>query len=317
MAQKVLEHLIKCNSVAVFTHVNPDFDCIGSAFALRNVLRAKNIRCEVFTDEPLSDYLGFMGKDVISFSENAEAPDFECYCAVDVGSAERIGGWGRFFENKENTVCIDHHIKGDDFAAINFIEPKRCATGELIFELISLLGEKLTKETASFLYCAISADSGSFQYASVNRRTYEIVIELLKAGIDTEYLCSMLYERKTLKQLKLQAAAIDSLSLYSEGKIAIAKLSREVMEKYNAVKADTDGLAKIPRELDGVMISAFMTETEEKTIRVSLRALGEYNIEPVARHFGGGGHKKASGCTFSGVSLEEAEKLLVSELLKL
>ena len=317
MAHQVIEHLINCKSVALFTHVNPDCDCMGSAFALRNVLRERNIRCEVFTEEPLSDYLSFMGSDVVCFEENAPAPDFECYCAIDVGSVDRMGKWGKHFEKKENTACIDHHIRQENFAKVNYIEPERSATGELIFELISEINAPLSKETASLLYCAISADTGSFQYSSVNRRTYETIIALTDAGIDAPYLCSMLYERKTLKQLQLQAATIESISLYGEGKIAVAKLSQAIMKKHNAVKADTEDLAHIPRKLDGVMISAFMRENEDGTIRTSLRALGDYNIEPVARKFSGGGHKKAAGCTFYDLSLEEAEKMLVSELLKL
>lgn len=317
MAHKVIEHLIKCKSVAIFVHINPDWDCMGSAFALRNSLRAMNIKSDIFVNEPLSSYLGFMETDVIAYDEKAEIPDYECYCAIDVSSADRIGAWGKFFEKKDNTVCIDHHLGQNEFAKISFIEPARSATGELVFELLSQINAPITKEIASYLYCAISADTGSFQYASVNRRTYEIIIELTEAGIDAPYLCSMLYERNSLKQLQLQAEAINSITLFGDGKIATAKLSYETLEKYGAKKSDIEGLAQLPRTVEGVMLSAFLSETEKGKIRASLRAQGEYNIEPTARLFSGGGHKKAAGCTFFDTTIEEAEKLLVSELLKL
>ena len=105
--------------------------------------------------------------------------------------------------------------------------------------------------------------------------------------------------------------------LYNDGKIATAKITNEIMEKYSAERSDAEALAQIPRSIDGVMISAFLKELPEGDIRVSLRSLGDYNIEPVARMFGGGGHKKAAGCTFKGVSIDEAEKTLVEELEKL
>ena len=314
---KVIKHLKSSKSVAIFVHTNPDWDCIGSAMALRCALRSIGIKSDVFTETPLSRHLSILDTDVIPYKEDASAPDYECYCAVDVGSADRIGLWGKFFAEKENTVCIDHHYQTEPFGKISYVEPKRSATGELIFEILQTGNFEITKEIASYLYCAISSDTGSFQYASVNRRTYEIIISLTDTGINTTWLCSMLYERNSLTQLKLKAAAIDSIKLFAGGKIATAKLSNETMKKYGANKSDADSLAQLPRSIDGVMISAFLKELPEGDIRVSLRSLGDYNIEPVARKFGGGGHKKAAGCTFSGVSLEEAERQLVEELEKL
>ena len=314
---KVIKHLKSSKSVAIFVHTNPDWDCIGSAMALRSALRSIGIKSDVFTETELSRHLSILETDVIPYKEDASAPDYECYCAVDVGSADRIGLWGKFFAEKENTVCIDHHYQTEPFGKISYVEPKRSATGELIFEILQTGNFEITKEIASYLYCAISSDTGSFQYASVNRRTYEIIIALTDTGINTTWLCSMLYERNTLTQLRLKAAAIDSIKLFADGKIATAKLSNETMKKYGADKSDADSLAQLPRSIDGVMISAFLKELPEGDIRVSLRSLGDYNIEPVARKFGGGGHKKAAGCTFSGVSLEEAERQLVEELEKL
>ncbi|MBE7033905.1 MAG: bifunctional oligoribonuclease/PAP phosphatase NrnA [Ruminococcaceae bacterium] len=315
--QKVIDHLKKQSSVAIFVHVNPDWDCIGSAMALRCALRSIGIKSDVFTETPLSRHLCILDTDVITYSENAVAPDYECYCAVDVGSADRIGLWGTFVAEKENTVCIDHHYLNAPFGKVSYVEPKRSATGELIYEMLTLGGFEITKEIASYLYCAISSDTGSFQYASVNRRTYEIVIALTDTGINTTWLCSMLYERNSLTQLKLKAEAINSIKLYKNGTIATAKLTNETMVKYNADKSDADALAQLPRSIDGVMISAFLKELPDGSIRVNLRSLGDYSVEPVAKIFGGGGHKKAAGCTFEGISIEEAEKQLIEELIKL
>ena len=315
--KEVISQIKKSKSVAIFVHENPDWDCIGSAFALRTALRNSGVKADVFTKMALSKHLSFLETDVITFSEGASAPDYDCYCAVDVGSADRIGKWGKFFDAKGNTICIDHHHPNGEFAKISHIEPSRSSTGELIYELLTLGGFEITKEIAQYLYCAMSSDTGSFQYASVNRRTYEILIALYETGINTTYLCSMLYERNSIAQLKLKAEAINSIMLYKSGKIATAKITNEIMEKYSAERSDAEALAQIPRSIDGVMISAFLKELPEGDIRVSLRSLGDYNIEPIARKFGGGGHKKAAGCTFKGVSIDEAEKALVEELEKL
>lgn len=317
MYKKISKHLFSCKSVALFVHVNPDWDCIGSAFALRSALREKNIKCDIFTESKLSDYLSFMENDVIVFSEESTMPDYECFCAIDVGTPSRLGVWGDFFTKKENTVCIDHHLSSGTFASLSVIEPERSSTGELIFEVLSSVKFKITKEIASYLYCAISADTGSFQYSNVKQRTYEIVISLCKAGIDTSYLSSMLYERKTLTQLNLEADAIKSIRLHHGGKIATAHVTNEMLNRYNAKRSDTEALSSLPRSIDSVMLSAFFSELPDGSIRVNLRALGDYDIEPVARFFGGGGHKKAAGCTLNAMDITEAENLVVGELIKL
>lgn len=314
MQKIVIEHLLKCRSVAIFVHVNPDWDCIGSAFALRGALRALGKKADIFTDEPLSRHLGFMETDVIVYKDGAQKPDYECYCALDVGAPDRMGAWGKFFTQNDNTVCVDHHHQSQTFAALSYVEPSRSATGELVFEMLAAANLEITKSIASYLYCAISSDTGSFQYASVNKRTYEILIALTEAGINATELCSMLYERNTLTQLKLKAEAINSICLYEDGKIATAKITMQTLNKYGAKPSDTDALAQLPRSIDGVMISAFLKELEDGKIRVNLRSLGDYNIEPIARSFGGGGHKKAAGCTFENVTIDEAERKLVESL---
>ena len=103
---KVIKHLKSSKSVAIFVHTNPDWDCIGSAMALRSALRSIGIKSDVFTETPLSRHLSILDTDVIPYKEDASAPDYECYCAVDVGSADRIGLWGKFFAEKENTLFL-------------------------------------------------------------------------------------------------------------------------------------------------------------------------------------------------------------------
>ena len=315
--KEVITQIKKSKSVAIFVHENPDWDCIGSGMALRSALRNSGVKADLFTEKELSRHLSFLETDVITFSEDAVAPDYDCYCALDVGNSARIGSWGKFFDEKENTVCIDHHHPNGEFAKVRHIEPSRSSTGELIYEFLTEGGYEITKDIAQYIYCAMSADTGSFQYASVNRRTYEILISLYETGINTTYLCSMLYERNSITQLRLQSELINSVKLYCDGKIATAKITNETMEKYGAERSDVEALAQIPRSIDGVMMSAFLKELPDGSIRVSLRSLEDYNIEPVARKFGGGGHKKAAGCTFENVSIEEAEKALVDELEKL
>jgi phosphoesterase RecJ-like protein len=63
---------------------------------------------------------------------------------------------------------------------------------------------------------------------------------------------------------------------------------------------ETDGLINLPLSVKAVQAAVFFKEAEDGHWRVSLRSKGEIDVGRVARSFGGGGHKNASGCTLEG-----------------
>lgn len=310
----VLRHLLQAESVALLMHVNPDWDCLGSCMALRDVLRRAGVKCDIFADEPLSEYLSYWKPEVIVY--NGEM-DYSCLCCVDVGEASRIGRMADAFTAHNDRACIDHHLGDGSFADISYINSKAPAAGEIVYDMIKSAGLELSQEAAAYIYCAISADTGSFRYAGTTSHTLEIIGEIMDMGVDTAALCDVLYSRKTLKQLKLQGEAISTLKLSGGGKIGTAYVTGEMYEKYNASRSDTEALAPLPREIDGVVMSAFFTQRTPDEIRVNLRSKGDYNIQPVAARFGGGGHIRASGCTIKGSDMEAAVAAVTAELEKL
>ena len=58
-------------------------------------------------------------------------------------------------------------------------------------------------------------------------------------------------------------------------------------------------------------IAIAIKELEDK-IRISLRSNGDADVSEVALEFNGGGHIKAAGCSIEGVSVTEAEQMIVS-----
>ncbi len=311
---EIIEHLLSRESVALLMHINPDWDCLGSCMALREVLRGRGVRCDIFADEPLSSYLSYWDADVKIF--DGELP-YACLCCVDAGDTGRIGKRGETFAKHGDTVCIDHHMGGGNFAGLSCVKPDSPATGEIVYDMLKGAGLEISKKTAEYIYCAVSSDTGSFRYSGTTSHTMSIIGEIMDMGIDTAALADMLYCRKTLRQLKLQGEAISTLALSGGGKICTAYVTAEMYKKYNADKADTEALAAMPREIDGVVMSAFFTQRTPDEIRVSLRSEGDYNIRPVAVKFGGGGHMRASGCTISGSDMEYAVAVVTAELEKL
>jgi phosphoesterase RecJ-like protein len=85
-------------------------------------------------------------------------------------------------------------------------------------------------------------------------------------------------------------------------------LTREALEEAGAwgLPLETEKIIRQIRTINDVRIVAFLTEIESGEVKVNLRARPGFDVGKLAREFGGGGHRQASGCTLEG-PLSEAE----------
>ena len=90
-----------------------------------------------------------------------------------------------------------------------------------------------------------------------------------------------------------------------------------MMNSYSVISKDLEGVVSQLRVTKGVEVAILLYEIGEDEFKVSLRATNDVDVSKVAEVFGGGGHKKAAGCTLEGVDMEKAQNLVVGELIKL
>ena len=91
-------------------------------------------------------------------------------------------------------------------------------------------------------------------------------------------------------------------------------VTREMFDMSGAAQQDVEGFVDYPRSLRSVKVAVFLKEARDDMVSVSLRAKGDCNVANVAKNFGGGGHRNAAGCRFSGVQLETVREELLSAL---
>ncbi len=314
--REIIENLLASESVGLLTHVNPDWDCLGSCLALRTALRDRGVSCDIITDEPLSENMLCFGTQVSVYGGGELK--YGCLCAVDCGEGSRLGRRARAFANHGKRLCIDHHHGGgpEGFAHLCYVDPDAPATGEIIYDMLKAADIPLTTEIAQWLYCAVSADTGSFKYASTTGHTLRIAAEIMDMGVNTAWLCEQLYDRKTFRQLKLQGEAINTVELHCGGKIATAYVTDEMYKKYGANNHDTEALASLPREIDSVVMSAFLSHRGPDEIRVNFRSKEDYDVRRAAVALGGGGHTRAAGCTLKFGDMDRALRTVVAEMEK-
>ena len=89
------------------------------------------------------------------------------------------------------------------------------------------------------------------------------------------------------------------------------------MEFYKASHEDLEGIVDQLRVTAGVECAMFLTETEFRVFKVSLRSNRRVDVSRVAAFFGGGGHVRAAGCTMSGSFYDVVNNLSEQIVLQL
>lgn len=300
---EIIELIKGADNIAILAHENEDADAIGSSYALRLALieMGKNAVC--YLSDDIIDYLSFMGRDYSLVSDyNGEVYDL-CIC-LDCADIDRIGDRRIIFDNAKATICIDHHETNAGFADADFVDAKAPATGEIIFNLLTKMGVKITPEIGEQLYCAISTDTGSFKYSNVRPETMIIIAELLKLGFDHAELARRLYDTKELGVIRFNGRLMENILGFCDGRVNVVLVKSADLNKFGIAERDANDVVNIPRAVKGCEIAVSIRETEEK-IKLSFRSNGKYSVSDIAQKFGGGGHKMAAGAAQKGKTIDE------------
>ncbi len=293
----IIEQLKEARSVLLFPHINMDGDALGSSVALCLGLRQMGKECSILIEDEIPEYLSFLDKGYC-IRQADRTPDLSI--AVDCGDESRIENRKSVFYSARTTACIDHHLLHANFAWDCLVDPEASATGVLVLKLLEEIGVRITAEMADALYVAIMTDTGSFRYSNADRQTHLMVARLYEYGMDHVPLCNAIYDSIPLSQMKLEAATLGNLQIFASGKASIAHATLEMIQEAGATTDQTETIIDRLRSIRNVEIAAFLKEKPDGNYKASFRAKTYADVGGLAYRLGGGGHRKASGCTVKG-----------------
>jgi phosphoesterase RecJ-like protein len=179
---------------------------------------------------------------------------------------------------------------------------------------VRALDAPLTFEVATHVYIAILTDTGSFHYSNITPRTFEICRLCMEAGVNPPAVARSIFDSNHLGRLRLFGAVLNRMRLDASGRIATLMVDETLTRETGGTYEDTEGLINLPLTVKDILAVAFFKEQGPDQWRVSMRSKGQVDINAVAREFGGGGHKNASGCSARG-SLAELMQLFERKIL--
>jgi len=311
--EQIAAKLKEAETILLYPHVIMDGDTLGSSIALCIALRKMGKKAHILIEDEIPSYLLFLEKDYCTFDGNIlEWPDISI--SVDCSDIERFVMRKDKFLSGKFSICIDHHKTNNFFADLNYIDPTAAATGEIVYDLVKILEVGLDVEMAEAIYTAITTDTGNFQYTNTTKTTHLITAELFDIGIDLEKISVEVYQNIRHEKLKIMNEVINTIEMLYDGKADIAYVTQDMLEKTGALMEETEGIIETLRNISGVEISAFLKESKPDEIKVGLRSKTYGDVSAIAQIFGGGGHKKAAGCTLY-TSLQEAKQKISDAII--
>lgn len=312
--------------VLIISHVNPDGDTVGSAFALKAIVLALGgeARC-VCSKEPASR-LRFLYIDQEDCTYSDDADEYDLVLSIDVASPVQLGELDALIPKID--LMIDHHGMGEPFAA-NYIDPTASAAGEIVFSIYDELKNRgkigVIPDAARRMYAAIVSDTGSFKFSNTTPHTHHVAAELVQeintaddGKGDTADVCRSLFGQRTLKELTAQMLAIQNLRFYSEGALGAVLFTQQMLLDADLTEDEIGNVVDTPRGVEGVLIGISLKQSsaDPRLFKVSSRANVECDVAAVCAKFGGGGHVRAAGCSIEADSPEEALAIAADAFLE-
>ncbi|MDY3052240.1 MAG: bifunctional oligoribonuclease/PAP phosphatase NrnA [Ndongobacter sp.] len=307
------ELLRKSETIAVAGHLNPDGDCLGAVLGLGVTLRAMGKQVDMLQTDPVPLHLSYL-PHLQDMKPVDPEKAYDLFVLLDLGDVPRMGAAHMAMENSASSLCIDHHQTNGLICDQNWVRPDASSTCEMVAELLLHEGFSVPSDAATALYAGLITDSNRFLYDTARARAMRIGAELIDAGADVDLVYYHEFQTINANLFAFQGYQVEHAEYLANGRIVLANATQKLLAKYKLEMPEAESAVDVLKNMDGVEIAVLVKDIAPGTQKISLRSKRYFDVSEIACRFGGGGHKKAAGCTLS-MSNEQALRTIREALL--
>ncbi len=329
--RQAIKLITEAKSILVTTHTRPDGDACGCVMAVTEVLRGLGKTVRPLLLSPMPDWYTFLFEEKVPvLGDDVQVEDLtgggfgpiDLVIVVDTNSYSQLPRFETYLKQAAAPVLvIDHHVAADRLGPVQIVDETAAAAGLVLSDFLQYAGWPITRKTAEGLFVAISTDTGWFHLSNTDSRVFRRCADLIEIGIEPNDLYHKLYQSFSYPRFQLMVAMLNTVALHFDGRYASQYLRRADFERTGAAYRDTENLVNECQRIDSVSVAALFVELKDGRIRCSLRSRPDVqrpgapavDVNEIARQFGGGGHKMASG-TYLPAPLEHAMQLIYDEV---
>ena len=212
--EKAASLLLSHDKFKILTHIYPDGDTLGGAFALAFALRKLGKRANVAVNGSVPSKFRYLTKN---YRDQEFEPQY--IVSVDVAAMTLLGDSVMEGVDKID-LCIDHHRTNSVVADHVYVDSSAAAACETIWQLVEMLGVELDEDIAGGIYTGVSTDTGCFCYTNTTPRTHEIAAKVIPF-CDWREINYINFVVKTRAKIKMERMIYDTMEFYAGGKCAV------------------------------------------------------------------------------------------------
>ncbi|HZM64328.1 MAG TPA: DHH family phosphoesterase [Candidatus Saccharimonadales bacterium] len=300
-ASKIQEILGDATTIVILQADNPDGDSMGSALALEHILGDMGKQPLLYCGVDVPSYLRYLkGWDRIT----KELPhQFDASIIVDT-SADSLfetlaasGEKGRL--GTKPCIVLDHHAVEVSLPFASIVcNQEAVATGEVIYELAQQLQWPLNQGSKEMIATAIMADSLGLVTEATSARSIHIIAELVQGGVS---LAELEHSRRELMRKKpelvhYKGELLQRVEYHANNRVATVSIPWKEIEQYSPDYNPSMLVIDDMRMTIGTNIAIAFKIYSDGKVTAKIRCnQGAPIANDLAKHFGGGGHKYASG----------------------
>ncbi|MCD6187753.1 MAG: CBS domain-containing protein [Desulfuromusa sp.] len=298
----------------IATHVNADFDCLGSMIAAKRLYPDALLVFPGGQERGLRDFLlhsTLYAYDVKRIRD-INLHEVTRLILVDVRSGTRIGQFADIVQNPDLEIHIyDHHpvdehtIKGQ----VEFIQEVG-ATTTIMTQLFMERGLVPTADEATMMMLGLYEDTGHLLFSGTTPADFQAAAFLLQHGADLNTVADFLVREMTPEQVDLLNELLKSCQkvIINGVEIAIAYTSIDYYV------GDISSLVHKLKDIENLNVLIVAVRMNDRIFLVGRSRIPEIHIGEFFQEFGGGGHAVAASATVRDLPLAQVldriEKLL-------
>lgn len=321
--KKELRKKIKsAKTVFIMAHKDLDLDALGSSIGLYIILEKLYKNCFlIINDTKHESGVSKVFKELegcLNIIKDNEIEDNlyirskkNLLIILDTNKEELVQASDAInYFDKENIIILDHHELGETSidAGLRIIDNDISSTCEMITNLIETYKMELDPYYATLLLSGIVLDTNNFTLKT-NSETYYAAYYLASMGASTKKVQYLL--KQDLKEYIERQKLITNVDII-DSTIAIAKGSPYMIYRREDIAKIADTLLFF----NDIEASFVIAKTTSKTISVSGRSLGNYDISKILTPLGGGGNKTVGAARISDSTISKVETKLKQILKK-
>jgi bifunctional oligoribonuclease and PAP phosphatase NrnA len=317
-AKQIYTATLEAKNILLIPHKQPDGDALGAVTAFAAWLETMQKQYAMFCATSVSDQWQYLSH-IEKVSEDPELwkqPDLDLIIVFDSGDL-RYAGVDQYIKKMATPpmiINIDHHKTNEQYGELNLVPKNASSTSEILYDFFSLHKIPITPQIATSMLTGIIYDTDNFTNSATTPHAIHVSSKLVNLGGNFNNIKEKMYKDMPFDAFPLWGTIFSRLKKHEPLNLVHTYLTHKDLEKHGLEDAAMSGLSNFMNNIHEGHAGMVLKETPEKTTKGSFRTTrNDVDVSAMAKHFGGGGHKKAAGFHIE-KPLEEATEFIIKEL---